>query len=206
MPLNRMDDMINDVRLQVPNTIDLYIQNAIERVSLQFCHDTWAYQNTYYRNADEGIPEYLIVPENEDVLIAVRGVEYRNRPLAPVRPSQVESGRTGTPQGWSYTPPNMVQIYPTPDRFGPQALDFRLVLSPANGFLPDVLFNQHHRGILTGAMAWLFSMPEQRWSNPQLGMEYKREHQSHALEAKRRVLSEYSPRNHTAHQRGGLWP
>jgi len=206
MPLNRMDDLTDDVRIQVPSAIDQYIQNAIERCTLQFCHDTWAYQNTYYRNADEGIQEYLIVPENEDTLIAIQGVEYRGKALAPVRPTQVPSGRIGTPMGWSYTPTNMVQIYPAPDRFGPQALEFRLVLAPAKNFLPDVLFTQHHRGLLTGAMAWLYAMPEQRWTSPQLAMEYKREHASHVREAKRRQLFEYAPRNHTMRSGGGLWP
>ena len=149
-------------------TLALHIALAAQR----FCVETGAWLvMTDAQRTQAGLHEYDLDPEMGAQVVRVRDVWLDGALLPPMAAAQAQAqvDQAGVLGYTHYDERQVLHLVGQP-RTG-QLLQMRLVMAPKSNatMLPDELCLRHQVDIAHGAKASLMVMPNQVWSNPQLG-------------------------------------
>lgn len=156
-------------------TLVLHLAMAGQR----FCVETGAWAVMADEQiTSEGLTEYDVEPATDAMVVRVRDVWLDGKVLKPVGVASA-IGRLDVPTGYThYDDRQVLRLNGQPS--AAQKLQMRLVMAPKTNSttIPDDLAMRHQVAIAAGAKSTLMVMPNQVWTNPQLGgyhaQEFKR--------------------------------
>lgn len=171
-----LDEFLPNIRMYAPGVADPTAYFAIRQAAIEFCERTrfWRYEDDFNIAADDC--EGLLAPQDA-VIHEVDGVWFEGRKLRPVTPDKLDdllpgwrSGAvptTGAPAYVTQLLPNTVSLVP----FGSGRVKLSLILKPSQNAeqLPDFLANQQRETIAWGALARILLIPNQSFTNPEMG-------------------------------------
>lgn len=145
---------------------DPTMDHHVVMAAREFCERTrvWRVVDAFEAAGTE--TEALAVPSNA-TLFEIEDVWLDGRHLERDRFSSQQLGGSGMPDAFTQARPNTLMLVPP----GIGSLRVSMFVKPAIGAdtLPDFLIDQHAQAIADGALARLFMIPGQSWTNPQFG-------------------------------------
>lgn len=98
------------------------------------------------------------------------------------------------PSRWFMIRPDLMQLYPVPDKtYGPILWVYAVLLPVVNTTrLPNIAITQHLDAIQWGCMARLYRMKGKPWSDPQAAMDYERMYRQEILKVRDEANRSYS--------------
>lgn len=180
-------DIVKACRTHLKQCPDITIEKAVRRALREFCTQSWYYQKTLVQNGVADQQTYMLDLDSDDEIVAIVNCEYKDRPLQGVRQQDYSVLREGQPNGFQYEPPFYLLLSPVPSVDETDAIKVRLALqlSETATTIPEVIYRHHKQTLEFGAMAYVLSMPEERWTNFPLAQEYERRFQLGIFDAKR---------------------
>lgn len=171
-----LDDFLPNIRLYAPGVADPTAYFAIRQAAIEFCERTrtWRFNDEFNVTADEA--EGLLAPANS-VVLDIDGVWFNGQKLTAKTPNQLDkllpTWRSGADKSESkplyvtQTELNTIQIVP----FQAGKVKLSLFLKPAQDAdeLPDFLADQHRETIAWGALGRILLIPNQSFTNPEMG-------------------------------------
>ena len=171
-----LDAFLPNIRLYAPGVADPTAYFAIRQAAIEFCERsrTWRFDDEFNVTTDDA--EGLLAPANS-VVLDIDGVWFNGQKLTPKTPNQLDkllpTWRSGADKSTSkplyvtQTALNTIQIVP----FQAGKLKLSLFLKPAQDAdeLPDFLADQHRETIAWGALGRILLIPNQSFTNPEMG-------------------------------------
>lgn len=178
-----------DILAEAPQATVVAIQRSVRRAVREFCRKTYVLRTTTdpLLDIDEGEAEYELpaVGDREIVGIVRDGVWWRDsdpyqlvdrtedqldRDFLHVRTGRVDPWKTLTANRptYFYQPlPNTIRLVPIPNADHEATLEVTYALMPSLEAteVDDFVMNRWYEHIVKGALAELFSIPQQPWSN-----------------------------------------
>ena len=176
-----LDDFLPNIRLYAPGVADPTAYFAIRQAAIEFCERTrtWRFDDEFNVTADEA--EGLLAPANS-VVLDIDGVWFNGQKLTSKTPNQLDKllppWRSGADKSESkplyvtQTELNTIQIVP----FQAGKVKLSLFLKPSQDAdeLPDFLADQHRETIAWGALGRILMIPNQSFTNPDMGAAFGR--------------------------------
>lgn len=170
------DEFLPNIRMYAPGVADPTAYFAIRQAAIEFCErtETWRFEDEFAVAADDY--EGLLAPANA-VIHKIEGVWFDGEKLTAKTPAQLDklipdwrSGNarpTGQPSYVTQTAQNTITLVP----FGTGDVKLSLFLKPAQDAdeLPDYLADQHRETIAWGALGRILMIPNQSFTNPEMG-------------------------------------
>lgn len=180
-----LDEFLPSIRPYAPGVADPTAYFAIRQASIEFCEKTrmWRYEDEFDITADDF--EGLLAPPSS-VVHDIEGVWFDGTKLRHVTPNKLDelvsdwrSGDTkptGVPSYVTQTEPNTIILVP----FGTGTVKLSLFLKPAQDAIevPDFLVDQHRETIAFGALARILMIPNQSFTDPNMGAAFGQAFQS----------------------------
>ena len=174
--MTELDVFLPNIRLYAPGVADPTAYFAIRQAAIEFCERTrvWRFEDEF--NVTEDDAEGLFAPGGS-VILDIDGVWFDGKKLKPKTPKQLDdtmpawrSGAekpTGDPSYVTQTAPNTITLVP----FRAGSVKLSLFLKPAQDAeeLPDFLADQYRETIAWGALARILLIPNQSFTNPEMG-------------------------------------
>lgn len=172
-----LDDFLQHINLYAPGCAVPTAYFGIRQAAIEFCERTklWRYDDEFAVTVDDA--EALIAPYGA-VVESIEGAWHDGTPLTPKTVAWLDdhcSGwREGTLNGQpgyiTQTEPNTLRLVP----FVPGTLRLSLFLKPSQDTedLPDFLADQHRMTIAYGALSHILAIPNQSFTNINLGMAF----------------------------------
>lgn len=174
--MKELDAFLPNIRLYAPGVSDPTAFFAIRQAAIEFCERTrvWRFDDEFNITADDF--EGLLAPANS-VVHDIEGVWFDGKKLKPKTPAQLDvilpAWRSGSekpisdPSYVTQTAPNTITIVP----FTTGRVKLSLFLKPAQDAdeLPDFLADQHRETIAWGALGRILLIPNQSFTNPDMG-------------------------------------
>ena len=171
-----LDEFLSAIRPYAPGVSDPAAYFAIRQSAIEFCERTrmWRFEDEFDIAADDFEP--LLSPPSS-VVHEIDGVWFDGNKLRAVTPSKLDdlvpdwrSGAdkpTGIPSYVTQTAPNEIILVP----FGTGTVKLSLFLKPAYDAneVPDFLVDQHRETIAWGALSRILLIPNQSFTDPQMG-------------------------------------
>lgn len=171
-----LDEFLPNIRMYAPGVADPTAFFAIRQAAIEFCERTrmWQFTDEWAVNTDDC--EGLLSPAGS-VIHEIDKVWFDGKELRKVTPSQLDgflpnwrSGDekpTGQPGYVTQTEPNTMVLVP----YGTGTVRVTLYLKPSQDCdqLPDFLADQHRETIAWGALARVLMIPNQSFTNPEMG-------------------------------------
>ena len=171
-----LDEFLFNIRMYAPGVADPTAYFAIRQAAIEFCERTrmWQFTDEFPVTAEEC--EGLLTPAGS-VVHEIDHVWFDGQELRKVTPGKLDelipawrSGAdkpTGTPSYITQTEPNTITLVP----FGSGSVRVSLYLKPTQDCdqLPDFLAEQHRETIAWGALARVLLIPNQSFTNPEMG-------------------------------------
>lgn len=180
-----LDDFLPYIRMYAPGVGDPAAFFGIRQAAIEFCERTriWQFEDNWNVAADDC--EGVLAPAGADIheidKVWFNGVELRK-----VTPQWMDefvsnwrSGNekpTGQPSYVTQTAPNSIILVP----FGSGSVKVSLYLKPSQDCdqLPDFLVDQYREAICMGALARILLIPNQSFTNPDMGVAFGQSFQS----------------------------
>lgn len=169
--------LLQRVAQQVRRCPEPTLVQAYRDAARQFCLESrWLRRTLDPFLTEANVTRYDLVPGTSDPMLEVISVRtmvaYGGSPLSSWRlgPSDPTlwnpSIAAGAPQTYAYVPEAQVDVFPTPDT--EYTLTTTVCCQPLIDAqeLPDDLLRKWDRQLSDGAMAYLYEIPGQAWSNP----------------------------------------
>lgn len=174
--MKSLDEFLPNIRMYAPGVADPTAYFAIRQAAIDFCERTraWRFEDEFAVQADDY--EGLLAPANA-VIHEIEEVWFDGNKLARKTPAQLDallpdwrSGGakpTGLPSYVTQTEQNTITLVP----FGTGSVKLSLFLKPAQDAdeLPDFIADQHRETIAWGALARILLIPNQSFTNPEMG-------------------------------------
>lgn len=174
--MKSLDEFLPNIRMYAPGAADPTSYFAIRQAAIDFCERTraWRFDDEFTVSADDY--EGLYAPDNS-VIHEIEGVWFDGNRLTRKTPSQLDellpkwrSGGekpTGLPSYVTQIEQNTITIVP----FSAGKVKLSLFLKPSQNAdeLPDFLADQHRETIAWGALSRILLIPNQSFSNPDMG-------------------------------------
>jgi len=171
-----LDALLPNIRLYAPGVADPTAYFAIRQAAIEFCERsrTWRFDDEF--NVSVSDSEALYAPA-KSVIHDIEGVWFDGTKLIPKTPVQLDTlvptWRSGAdkaetkPKYVTQTSPNTIVLAP----FQPGKVKLSLFLKPAQDAdeLPDFLADQHRETIAWGALGRILLIPNQSFTNPEMG-------------------------------------
>ena len=171
-----LDAFLPNIRIYAPGVADPTAYFAIRQAAIESCERTraWRFEDEFSITADDA--EGLMAPANA-VVHDIEGVWFDGTKLKPKTPVQLDtlvpawrSGATKAetkPLYVTQTEPNTIVLVP----FQAGHVKLSLFLKPAQDAdeLPDFLADQHRETIAWGALGRILLIPNQSFTNPDMG-------------------------------------
>lgn len=174
--MTELDAFLPNIRLYAPGVADPTAYFAIRQAAIEFCERTraWRFDDEFNITVDDA--EGLLAPSGA-VVHDIEGVWFDGTKLKPKTPGQLDtlvpawrSGATKSeskPKYVTQTAPNTIVLVP----FQPGRVKLSIFLKPAQDAdeLPDFLADQHREAIAWGALGRILLIPNQSFTNPDMG-------------------------------------
>lgn len=171
-------DLLQNVAQKVRRCPEPTLVHAYREAARKFCLESrWLRRElTVVTAADE--PQYDLVETGQDDplleiinvrVITIAGADGNTRRINPSDPMGWDPGTDpGMPLTWCYVPEQEIQLFPTPD--GVYTLTVTVEVQPLIDVeaLPDDLLRKWDRNLSDGALAYLYDIAGQPWSNQRL--------------------------------------
>ncbi len=174
--------LLQRVAQQVRRCPEPTLIQAYRDAARQFCLESrWLRRTIEPVLTEANVAEYDLIPGSVNAgleVVSVRTVTCNNLGGTPqsqwrIYPSDPTlwdpSLQPGAPQWFAYVPESALQCYPTPN--AEYTLTVLACLQPVLDAveIPDDLVRKWDRQLAAGALAYLYEIPGQAWSNPQMG-------------------------------------
>lgn len=174
--MTELDAFLPNIRLYAPGVADPTAYFAIRQAAIEFCERSraWRFDDEFNVTVDDA--EALYAPA-KSVIHDIDGVWFDGTKLKPKTPVQLDtlvptwrSGATKAetkPLYVTQTAPNTIALVP----FQAGHVKLALFLKPAQDAdtLPDFLADQHRETIAWGALGRILLIPNQSFTNPDMG-------------------------------------
>lgn len=174
--MKSLDYFLPNIRMYAPGVADPTAFFAARQAAIEFCERTrlWKFEDSFIIAADDN--EALLSPPNS-VVHEIENVWFNGSKLEAKTNKQLDdllpawrSGDvkpTGTPSYVTQTEPNTIILMP----LGAGTVKLSLILKPSQDAVevPDFLADQHRETIAFGALARILLIPNQSFSNPEMG-------------------------------------
>lgn len=174
--MTELDAFLPNIRMYAPGIADPTAYFAIRQAAIEFCERTraWRYDDAFNVTAQEC--EGLLAPANS-VVHDIEGVWFDGTKLLPKSPGTLDklvpnwragvTTSTSKPKYVTQTELNTITIVP----FQAGSVKLTLFLKPAQDAdeLPDFLADQHRETIAWGALGRILLIPNQSFTNPEMG-------------------------------------
>lgn len=183
--MKELDEFLPNIRMYAPGVADPTAYFAIRQAAIEFCERTrmWRYEDEFEIVADDF--EGLLSPPSS-VVHEIEAVWFDGQKLTPKTTNQLDemvpawrngdTKPTGTPSYYTQTEPNTIVLAP----FGTGTVKLSLFLKPAQDAdeVPDFLADQHRETIAWGALARILLIPNQSFTNAEMGAVFGQSFQS----------------------------
>lgn len=174
--MKSLDEFLPNIRMYAPGVADPTAYFAIRQAAIEFCERTraWRFEDEFAVAADDY--EGLLAPANS-VIHEIEDVWFNGVKLKRKTPEQLDviardwrSGAVkpeGAPAYVTQLEQNTITLVP----FGTGSVKLSLFLKPSQDAdeLPDFLADQHRETIAWGALARVLLIPNQSFTNPEMG-------------------------------------
>ncbi|MFL0806757.1 MAG: hypothetical protein K6L60_05670 [Oceanobacter sp.] len=167
--------IVRDVRLELPGVLDASILDMCALVMADFCEETQAYRESITLNA--GVAAFDLVPPHSDaIVIGIASIEL--------------DGQLVEPGGYRQSSPDLIEFA---DVLKSDATAI-VVLKPEDDTdrAPKSILERWRQVIGLGVKSRFMLQPSLSWSNPSLGLQYRREYLHRVSAAAADVRNEFS--------------
>lgn len=172
--MKSLDAFAPNIRLYAPGVADPTMYFAIRQAAIEFCERTrlWRYEDDFAVTADDC--ESILAPNGSEIH-EIEAVFFNGVELDPKSTSWLDDHMRGWRQGelsglpkyFTQTEPNTIRL--VPQEAGTVGLHVWLKPSQYADELPDWMVDQHRETIAFGALARVLLIPNQSFTNPELG-------------------------------------
>lgn len=191
------EDVFPELRRQTKGCPDITRQDAVIRAAREFCRRSWYVLRIVDIAVTGNVQNYNLVPPGDEEVIGVKFVQVDGKALHPAMPEDQDPSIANTkPSVFTFTPPNVLSLFPIADKNYANGLVLAAVQPILNAeTLPREIQQAYHEVIGYGALAWILEMPGETWSNPQMSDLYARKFGAGCSLAKLAAMKSFSPRN-----------
>jgi hypothetical protein len=172
--MKSFDDLATSIKVYAPGVADPTMYFAIRQAASEFCERTrlWRFQDTFTVTASEC--EALYAPQDSEVF-EIEYVDFNGVKLDPKDIGWLDDNMrgwrtgelTGLPKYFTQSEPNTISL--APRYSGTVNLSLWLKTSQDATTLPDWVVSQYRETIAHGALARILFIPNQSFTNPELG-------------------------------------
>jgi hypothetical protein len=172
--MKSLDDFSANIKLYAPGCADPTMYFALRQAAIEFCERTrlWRYEDEFQASASDC--EAIFAPASSEIH-EIEAVFFNGQKLDPATTSWLDDHMRGWRSGeLSGLPKYVTQIEPNTIRLVPQeagAVKVDLWLKPSHDAdeVPDWMVDQHRETIAYGALGRVLLIPNQSFTNPELG-------------------------------------
>jgi len=172
--MKSLDELALSIKVYAPGVADPAMYFGIRQAAIEFCERTrlWRYEDEFTVSVDEA--EFLAAPNGADIH-EIEAVFFNGQELEPAATSWLDdhlagwrtNTLSGLPKYYTQTEPDTIRL--APFQAGTVSLSVRVKPSQDAETLPDWMVNQHRETLAHGALARILLMPNQSFTNPELG-------------------------------------
>lgn len=173
-------DLLQNVAQKIRRAPEPTLVHAYRESARKFCLESrWLRRqlDTVYTIANDA--QYDLVQSGaNDPLLEIIGLRvvtvnatatssaYRINPSDPM--GWNPAAQPGQPESWCYVPESQIALFPTPDAEYGLTITAEVQPQVDAEELPDDLLRKWDRALSSGALAYLYDIPGQAWTNPGL--------------------------------------
>lgn len=212
MPNVAVLDVIADVAQIVRRAPNTTLIGAYVRAARKFCRESRWFRSTLIGQTVADTQLYSLGTDPALEVLGLRAVSaaglsgnVQSWPLNVQDPTSWNPNvQTRRPQAYAYVPEGQIALYPTPDQA--YSLTMTLVLQPRSGAteVPEELLVKWDQALQDGALAYLFGIPGQPWSDPVRAQLHQRAFQAAINNAKADEQRAYNQGSVAARRRAFL--
>ena len=182
--MKSLDAFAASIKVYAPGCADPTMYFGIRQAAIEFCERTrlWRFDDEFQVSFDDA--EGISAPYGAEIH-EIEAVSFNGQPLDPkttgwldehMRGWRTAGQVTGVPHYFTQTEPDTIRLVP----FMAGTLGLHLWLKPAQDAdqLPDWMVEQHRETIAHGALARILLIPNQSFTNPEMGMVFANAFQS----------------------------
>jgi hypothetical protein len=172
--MKSLDTLAPSIKVYAPGVADPTMFFGIRQAAIEFCERTrlWRYEDDFTVTADDG--EVISAPNGAEIH-EVEAVFFNGQELDPKATSWLDDHMrgwrtgelTGLPKYYTQTEPDTIRL--APQEAGQVNVSVWLKPSQDADELPDWIVDQHREAIAHGALARILLIPNQSFTNPELG-------------------------------------
>lgn len=173
-------DLLQNVAQKIRRAPQPTLVHAYREAARKFCLEShWLRRQVIVDTLADGTQDYdLTLIESVDADLEIIAVEdpikvtIADGSEYPIRPSNqlvwVVQVAPTSPQTWAYVPESAIKVFPPPDAVYTMTLtvDVQPIVNAQS--LPDDLLRKWDRALSSGALAYLYDIAGQPWTNPGL--------------------------------------
>lgn len=181
---------------QVPNCSQLLVEQQVRRAAIVLCDESKILKHEEGPlGVTSGTAEYSFTPPAQTERVRTEWVTYDDRQLTPTTETSIAidnpqwTTTLGEPAYFMEANPGYIRLWPTPNSTVANILRLRYSLRPTldSTSLSDVVMQDYTQPLVNGALSFLYLMPNQTWTNPDLGMAMNQSFQISILQAKKQA-------------------
>jgi hypothetical protein len=181
----------------VPHVAEPVAQQAIRDTCVEFCKGSLVWRSAIDPiSSYKGEPTYELDVPTGAVLTDIIDLYYDGRHLSPKSVSEIAARFSrdwmqfdGTPSMFTMLNPNEVTLVLKPDLSVSEAITGLLAYAPSRKStqIIDYVYEKYAEEIARGAAARLMMIPNQQWSEPKMGLGYRKQFVSDIANARAHV-------------------
>lgn len=195
-------DLLQEVSQKVRRCPNPTLVKAYRDAARRFCNQSKWLRRELEIGIVSGEPQYDLVPDTGDAMLEIIGVRvatiedvpgtntYRIDPSDPMgwNPGMAP----GAPMTWCYVPESEIAVFPTPNLSCTLicTVECQPLIDAVE--LPDDLLRKWDQALSAGAMAYLFNIGKQPWTDPRQARENQILFQAEINNAKANVARAYN--------------
>jgi hypothetical protein len=175
--MKSLDDLAPSIKVYAPGVADPTMYFGIRQAAIEFCERTrlWRHDDDFQVSSDdcEGIyaPSGAEIHQIEAVFFNGNELEPKSTAWLDEHMRRWRAGEvTGQPRYYTQTKPDTIRLVPFDA--GHLALHFWLKPAQDADTLPDWMVDQHREVIAHGALGRILLIPNQSFTNAELGMAF----------------------------------
>lgn len=189
-------DVIPELTMSVSGCPNVTMAQAIRRAARMFCRESWYVLRMITPQVVAGKQDYTMTLPTDEEPIAVKYVSVNNEVVYSGVPEEQDPNKgPERPRVYTFTPPNILSLFPVPDQQYPC---FALVpAQPSVGAttLPIEIQQAYHEVVGYGALAFVQEMSGNPWYSPKMAEQNYARFRNGITNAKAQAMRSWSARN-----------
>lgn len=176
MPSKALDAFYQDIVVHLPECPEPLMDNAIRNAAIEFCQRTLAWNEAMDAESVAatdlpyqvvGWPSGSVVCDILAMSVGGKQVDQKNARTLDQRGDW--RAETGAVEGYIQTAQDAFDLWPRPAEAVSVIVTAAFAPTKTADTLPDFLYHQYAEAIAAGALARLFVIPRQPWTDPAAG-------------------------------------